>query len=111
MAVVVFSIDKIIENSLSKSSINIEELKQVVLTGSILNLNFKGDNSYVYHDGTYGENISVYGKFCVKIKARIEEVDGESIVVFDLRNIKEHIDYCKLLINENKDILKILFIL
>jgi hypothetical protein len=103
LAVVVFSIDKIIESGLSKSSIDIKELKQVVLSGSILNLNFKDNNSYVYHDGTYGENISVYGKFCVKIKARIEEVDGEFRVVFDLSNIKEHIDYCKTLINENKD--------
>jgi hypothetical protein len=103
IAAVVFSIDKIVKGNMSMSSIDSIDLNQAVLSGPIINLNYIEGDSYVFHDGSYGDIISAKGNFCVKIEGRVEDVDSNSLLVFDGKDIKNHIDFCNSLLDTNRE--------
>jgi len=73
-----------------------------IVHGSVLHVNITDDGTYAYHDG---DVVNVYGKYCVKIVGQIEDINDQSTVVFSWNKLKEHIDYCNSLIEQNNDIL------
>jgi hypothetical protein len=54
-------------------------------------------------ENEYGDIISAKGNFCVKIEGRVEDVDSNSLLVFDGKDIKNHIDFCNSLLDTNRE--------